>query len=33
MEILDTVEVAYRSGSVPINSAEGFIRQVLGWRE
>jgi deoxyribodipyrimidine photolyase-related protein len=33
MELVEAVEVAYRAGAVPINSAEGFIRQVLGWRE
>jgi deoxyribodipyrimidine photolyase-related protein len=26
-------ERAYRSGAVPIQSAEGFVRQILGWRE
>ena len=26
-------EGAYRSGAVPIQSAEGFVRQILGWRE
>jgi deoxyribodipyrimidine photolyase-related protein len=26
-------EAAYREGSAPLNSVEGFIRQVIGWRE
>ncbi len=32
-EVCDRVEAAYRNGDVPISSAEGFIRQVIGWRE
>ena len=24
---------AYRSGKAPLNSVEGFVRQILGWRE
>ena len=32
-EVVGRVESAYREGGIPINSAEGFIRQIIGWRE
>ncbi len=32
-EVVDAVQQAWSAGSVPLASAEGFIRQVLGWRE
>lgn len=32
-EVCAAVEAAYRAGHVPLNAAEGFIRQILGWRE
>jgi deoxyribodipyrimidine photolyase-related protein len=32
-EICLAAEEAWREGHVPINAAEGFIRQILGWRE
>ena len=32
-EVIEAAEIAYRNGRAPLNAAEGFIRQILGWRE
>lgn len=32
-EVLNAVGAAFDAGQVPLNSAEGYVRQVLGWRE
>ena len=31
--VLQAAESAYRSGTAPLNAVEGFVRQILGWRE
>jgi deoxyribodipyrimidine photolyase-related protein len=33
LEVCRRVEAEWRAGRVPINAAEGFIRQIIGWRE
>ena len=33
LEIVQAAEAAFHRGDAPINSVEGFIRQVMGWRE
>lgn len=33
LEVIEAAETAYREHELPLNSVEGFIRQVLGWRE
>lgn len=33
LEVVRAAERAWREGRAPINSVEGFIRQILGWRE
>ena len=33
IEVIDAVETAYYQQELPLNSVEGFIRQVMGWRE
>lgn len=32
-EVVAAAQAAWRVGAVPLASAEGFIRQILGWRE
>ncbi len=32
-EVIDAAEHAWRQGRAPLAAAEGFIRQILGWRE
>jgi deoxyribodipyrimidine photolyase-related protein len=33
LELCRMAETAYLEGKAPLNSVEGFIRQILGWRE
>ena len=33
LEICQAAEQAYKDGYAPINAVEGFIRQIIGWRE
>jgi len=32
-EVVDAAVAAYREDRAPINAVEGFVRQILGWRE
>ncbi|WP_276273942.1 cryptochrome/photolyase family protein [Haloarcula litorea] len=32
-EVIERAIAAYEDGDAPLNSVEGFVRQVLGWRE
>jgi len=32
-DVCDKIEKAYHKSNLPLNSVEGFIRQVIGWRE
>nr|WP_246624852.1 cryptochrome/photolyase family protein [Oceanobacter mangrovi] len=33
LEVCEAAEQAWRSGAAPLNAVEGFIRQIIGWRE
>jgi len=33
LEVCESAQAAYRLGEAPLNAVEGFIRQILGWRE
>jgi len=33
LDVCRKAEAAYQSGDAPLNAVEGFIRQIIGWRE
>ncbi len=33
LDLCRKIDAAFRAGRVPLNAAEGYIRQVIGWRE
>ena len=33
LEVCEAAERAYRDGAAPLNAVEGFVRQIVGWRE
>jgi deoxyribodipyrimidine photolyase-related protein len=33
IEVVERAEAAYRAGDAPLASVEGFVRQVIGWRD
>jgi len=33
MDVCKRAEAQYRAGKAPLNAVEGFVRQILGWRE
>ena len=33
LEVVEKSELAYFQGEAPLNAVEGFIRQIIGWRE
>jgi deoxyribodipyrimidine photolyase-related protein len=32
-EVVSAVVAKYKKGGIPLNSVEGFVRQIIGWRE
>nr|MCU0465388.1 cryptochrome/photolyase family protein [Anaerolineae bacterium] len=33
LQMVDPAVAAYEAGLAPLNAVEGFVRQVIGWRE